>query len=110
MAISLEGFKDSTAVSAKTKIDGVEHKHNLMIDWNGLSADAMQRLAQRTIVHMFHTRMRANGVIPDGSVDVKATEYQLGVRVQKVTQTPEQMLAALSPEERAALIAKFIGG
>ena len=102
--LTVQNMKPQTSVAAKTKINDVPLRHNLTIDWEGIDADNLQKLAQRTIVHMFHTRMRANGAIPEGNVSLLATDFKLGVRAPKVQMTPEQLLAQLSPEQLTALL------
>ena len=106
----MNDMKLSTSVSASTKVNGVSHKSNVTIDWTCMTIDELQALAQRSIIIRKQNADRLAGVVPDSSYTLKATDYKLGVRVVKQAQTPEQMLAALSPEERAALIAKFISG
>lgn len=106
----MSAIKNETNVSAKTTIDKVSHHTNLTIDWNGVSEEQVQALAQRSIVIKWQNDNRTNGRVPETSEKIEALDYVLGVRRERVKQTPEQMLAALSPEERAALIAKFING
>lgn len=101
-------IKNETNVSAKTTIDKVSHHTNLTIDWTGVSEEQVQALAQRSIVIKWQNDNRTNGRVPETSESIAASDYVLGVRKERVKMTPEQMLNALSPEERAALIAKYI--
>lgn len=102
-------MKNETFVSASTKVSGVSHKSNVTIDWTGMTDDDLQALAQRSIIIRKQNADRLAGVVPEDSYVLKAVDYRIGVRTARpVNLTPEQMLAALSPEERAALIAKYI--
>lgn len=101
-------MKASTFVSAKCRIEKVDHKVALTINWEGIQPGELQELAQRTIVHKAMSTYRTNGTQPPGELTIKAGDYTLGTRHVKEKMTPEQMLASLSPEDRAALIAKFI--
>ena len=79
---------------------------NLTIDWSDMSPEDVQALAQQALIVKLQGKWRKDG-IPNGECTVKAADYKVGVRAPKTKQTLEQMLAALSPEERAALGAKF---
>lgn len=104
----MSSFEQQTHVSANTTIDKVKHACNLVIDWTGVSEKEMQALAQRSIVIKWQNDNRIEGRVPETREQISAKDYALGVRRQKEKETPEQMLARLSPEERAALIAKFL--
>lgn len=104
-------MKNETFVSASTKVNNIAHKSNVTIDWTGMTDDDLQALAQRSIIIRKQNADRLAGVVPETEYVLKAVDYRIGVRTARpVNLTPEQMLAALSPEERAALIAKFITG
>lgn len=104
-------MKNETFVSASTKVNNIAHKSNVTIDWTGMTDDDLQALAQRSIIIRKQNADRLAGVVPETEYVLKAVDYRIGVRTARpVNLTPEQMLAALSPEERAALIAKFING
>lgn len=81
---------------------------NLSINWEGVSPEEVQALAQQALVVKLQGKWRKDG-IPAGDFSVNASDYKIGVRAPRVKQTLEQMLAALSPAERAALVAKFAG-
>lgn len=101
-------MKLETFVSASTTVNKVKHKSNVTIDWTGMTVQDLQALAQRSIVIRKQNADRLAEVVPPTEYKIKATDFRIGVRTVKEKQTPEQMLAALSPEERAALIAKFL--
>lgn len=81
---------------------------NLTIDWADMSPEDIQALAQQALVVKLQGKWRKDG-IPAGDATVKAADYKIGVRAPRTKQTLDQMLDALSPAERAALIAKFAG-
>lgn len=102
-------MKLETQVSASTKVNKVSHKSNVTIDWSGMTDDDLQALAQRSIVIRKQNADRLAGIVPETNYILKAVDYRIGMRTARPGNlTPEQMLAALSPEDRAALIAKFI--
>lgn len=104
-------MKLETHVSASTKVNKVSYKSNVTIDWTGMTDDDLQALAQRSIIIRKQNADRLTGTMPEGEYTIKAVDYRIGVRTARpVNLTPEQMLEALSPEERAALIAKYING
>jgi len=101
-------MKLETQVSASTKVNKVSHKSNVTIDWTGMTDDDLQALAQRSIIIRKQNADRLAGVIPEERYVLKAADFKIGARVARVAQTPEQMLASLSEEDRAKLIAKFL--
>lgn len=103
-------MKSETFVTASTKVNNVSHKSNVTINWDGMTVDDLQALAQRAIVIRKQNADRTAGVVPEASYMIKATDYKIGVRIGKPQLSAEQMLAALSEEDRAALIAKFLTG
>lgn len=79
---------------------------NLTVDWSDMSAEDVQALAQQALVVKLQGKWRKDG-IPAGDLTVKAAEYKVGVRAPRTKQSIEQMVASLSAEERAILLAKF---
>lgn len=101
-------FEQTTHVSANTTINKVKHACNIEINWDGVSERDMQALAQRSIVIKWQNDNRIEGRVPDTREILNAKDFVLGKRRERTKMTPEQMLASLSPEERAALLAKFL--
>lgn len=97
-----------TKVETRTQAGQAPVETALTIDWTDMSAADVQALAQQALIVKLQGKWRKEG-IPNGECTVKAADYKVGVRAPKTKQTLEQMLAALSPEERAALVAKFAG-
>lgn len=84
-------------------------KTNLTIDWDGMSDADLKALAQQALIVKLQTSWRKNG-IPAGDHTVKAADHKVGVRAKREPASLEGMLQKLSPEERAALFAKYLEG
>jgi len=101
-------MKLETQVSAKTKVNGVDHKSNVTIDWTGMSVHDLQALAQRSIVIRKQNADRTAGVVPETQYTILATDYRIGARVQKPQKSVEQLLSELPQEELARLLEKYL--
>ena len=97
-----------TNTTIKTKADAKSEaiETNLTIDWEGMEPEDVQALAQQALIVKVQGDWRRNG-IPAGDFTVKAADHKVGVRRPATKQTLEQMLAKLSSEERAELLAKY---
>lgn len=84
-------------------------KTNLTIDWTDMSDADLKALAQQALIVKLQTSWRKNG-IPAGDFTVKAADHKVGVRTKREPASIEGMLQKLSPEERAALFAKYLEG
>lgn len=80
---------------------------NLSINWEGMSDDDMRQLAQQALVVKLQAQWRKNG-IPNGDLEIRATDYRPGTRATKTKPSIESMLGALTPEEKQALVAKLL--
>lgn len=79
---------------------------NLTINWEGMTEDDMRALAQQALIVKIQAGWRKNG-IPSGDVEVNAADYKPGTRQPRKPADLKALLAAMSPEERAALLAQF---
>lgn len=79
---------------------------NLTIDWEGMAEDDIRALAQQALVVKLQGQWRKDG-IPSGDHTVKAVEYKPGTRAARKPADLKTLLAAMSPEDRAALLAQF---
>ncbi len=98
--------KTTQEVATKAKAGEQAVTTNLTIDWTGMTQDDLQALAQQALIVKLQSSWRKNG-IPAGDFEIKAVDHKVGVRAPRTKLTPEQIIAALSPEERKALLAKF---
>ncbi len=102
---------DTKAKADVTNEDGTvtkfpARKTKVTIDWDGLSEDETRELAARTIVIKWQNKARLADAIPE-AIELKATDMRIGTRQPKVKLSVEDQFKALSPEDRAALIAKY---
>ena len=100
-------FKNtSTNVETRPQAGQQAVETMLTIDWSDMTAEDVQALAQQALIVKLQGKWRKEG-IPNGKCTVKAAEYKVGVRAPRTKQSIEQMVASLSAEERAILLAKF---
>lgn len=79
----------------------------LTINWEGMSIEDTRALAQQALIVKLQGGWRKNGIPTE--VTVNAADHKVGVRAPKGKPDLAAMLASLSAEERAALLAKFAG-
>jgi hypothetical protein len=79
---------------------------NLTINWEGMTEDDLRALAQQAMIVKLQGNWRKNG-IPAGDHEVNAVDYKVGVRAPRQPKDLAAMIQALSPEEKAALLAKL---
>lgn len=97
-------MKQETRCSARTTVDGEVFKSAVTIDWSGMTDDDLQALAQRSIIIRKQNGDRLAKIKPPASYTIKAVDFRAGVRVAQPAMTPEQALAALSPDQLLALL------
>ncbi len=76
----------------------------LTINWDGMSADDVQALAQQALVVKWQAQKRKSGTIPAAET-INATDYKVGSRAPK--KSLEETVASLPDDQKAALIAKL---
>ena len=81
---------------------------NLTVNWEGMTPDDIQALAQQALIVKLQGKWRKDG-IPNGDATVNAVDYKIGTRAPKGKPDLATMIAKLSPEEKAALLAKLAG-
>lgn len=101
-------MKQETHVTASTKINGVNHKSNVTIDWTGMTDDDVQALAQRSLIIRKQNADRTKGVIPEERYTIKAVDYRIGARTPSKPIDIRDLLAKLSPEEALALLSEVM--
>lgn len=97
-------LKIETRCDAKTTINGVKHVSHVTIDWTGMTVEEVQELAQRSLIIRKQNEDRTNGIVPETNYVLKAADYKLGIRRQRVEMTPEQAIAKLSDEQLLAIL------
>lgn len=100
-------LKMETFVTAKTKINSVDHKSNVTIDWTGMSLEDIQALAQRSIIIKKQNADRTSGSIPETSYTLKAVDFRLGVRAERKPASIDSMIGKMSQEELQELLTKI---
>lgn len=103
-------MNNATTVAVDTKADKNSESitTNLTIDWEGMTTLEIQELAQQALIVKLQSGWRKNG-IPNGDHTVKAVDHKVGTRAARGPVTAETLLAKLSPEEKAKLLAKLMG-
>ena len=94
-----------TTIETKPSKDGEAVTTNLTINWDGMTEEDTRALAQQALIVKLQSGWRKNG-IPAGDVTVNAVEYKVGVRAPRQPKDLAAMFAALSPEDKAAFLAK----
>lgn len=96
----------NTKVTTKPSAGGEKVETNLTINWEGMTDADVQALAQQALIVKLQGGWRKHG-IPTGDVTINATEYKVGTRAPKKPADIAAMFQALSPEEKAAFLAKY---
>lgn len=98
-----------TNIEVSTKADARAEATttNLTIDWEGMSPEDVRALAQQALVVKLQSGWRKNG-IPD-AVTVKAVEHKVGARQPRKAPDLLALVGSLTPEQKAALLAKLTG-
>jgi hypothetical protein len=95
-----------TEVDTKPSKDAESIKTNLTIVWDGMSEDDVRALAQQALVVKLQSGWRKNGV-PSGDFTVNASEFKVGSRAARKPADVFSLVATLTPEQKAALLAKL---
>lgn len=83
--------------------DAVETK--LTINWEGMSEEDTRALAQQALIVKLQGNWRKNGIPTEATVN--ASDYKVGTRAARQPKDLKSMIAALTPEQKAALIASL---
>lgn len=96
----------NTTVNTRADKDSDAVETNLTINWEGLTTEDIRAMAQQALIVKLQGAWRKNG-IPSGDATINAVDYKVGVRQARKPTDLASQIAALSDEERAALIAKL---
>ena len=99
---------NSTTATIKTRAaaGGTAVVTNATFNWEGMTPEDVQALAQAALVVKLQAGWR-KGTIPEGDITVNAAEFKVGTRAPKAPADIKTIVAKLSPEQRAALIAQL---
>jgi hypothetical protein len=101
-------MKTTTEVQTKPAAGEQAVITNLTINWDGMTEEDTRALAQQALIVKLQSGWRKNG-IPQGDTEVNAVDFRVGVRAPRQPKDLAAMIAALSPEDKAALLAKLQG-
>lgn len=99
-------MKTTTEVTTKPSAGAEGVTTNLTINWEGMSEDDVRALAQQALIVKVQGQWRKDG-IPAGDHTINAVDYKPGTRAARKPADLKTLLAAMSPEDRAALLAQF---
>ena len=95
----------NVVVSTKPSKDSVTSvKTSLNIDWDGCTVEDLKSWAVQALVVKLQGGWRKNGI--PATLSIRALDHKPGTRSAGLTK--EQLVAALSPEEKKALLAKLM--
>ena len=99
---------DKSATKFGTKENPQKVVCKLELDWSGITEDQLQYFAQRQVITDWKNTNRVANILPRENETIKVADYLPGKA--RVTQmTPEQALAAMTPEQlQAFLLSKGI--
>ena len=97
----------STNIQTKVNKDATAVTTALTINWDGVSQEDMQKMAQQALIVKLQGNLRRdeNGIPTE--LTVNASDYKVGTRVAKAKVDPLAAIMALPSDERAAFIAKL---
>lgn len=98
-----------TEHKARTKLDAraTEKTETLVtIDWSTISEEDLRKLAAKTVIIAAQAEWRSDGSIPE-AVTLNAHDYANPTRKPRGPVNVKALLAKMSPEERAELLAQY---
>lgn len=99
----------TTTHTVRTKLDAratTKTESAVTIDWSTISEDDLRKLASKTVIIAAQTEWRSAGEIPE-SVTLNAHDYANPTRKPRGPVDVKALLAKMSPEERAELLAQY---
>lgn len=101
--------ENNTQHTVRTKLDAraTEKKETAVtIDWSNISLEDTRKLAAKTIIIAAQSEWRSAGSVPD-SVTLDAHAYANPTRKPRGPVDVKALLAKMTPEERAELLASL---
>lgn len=99
----------TTTHTVRTKLDAratTKTESAITIDWSTVSDDDLRKLAAKTVIIAAQAEWRADGSIPQ-SATLNAHDYANPARKPRGPVDVKKLLANMSPEDRAALLAQY---
>lgn len=96
-------------ITVRTKLDAratSKTETAVTIDYSTISREDLEKLAAKTIVIAAQAEWRAAGVVPE-SATLNAHDYANPAKKPRGPVDVKKLLAAMSPEERAAVLAQY---
>lgn len=94
----------TTTISTRMKSDQAAIDTNLTIQWDGMTPEDIQALAQQALIVKLQGSFRKNGI--PATATIRAVDYKVGSRAARQPANLESLFAAMSAEEKAAFIEK----
>lgn len=98
-------------IIARTKLDAratTKTETAVTIDYSTISREDLEKLASKTVIIAAQAEWRAAGVIPT-EVTLNAHDYANPAKKPRGPVDVKKLLAAMSPEERAAALQPYLG-
>lgn len=99
----------TTTHTVRTKLDARatnKTESAVTIDWSKISEDDLRKLAAKTVIIAAQSEWRAEGAIPE-TVTLDAHAYANPTRKPRGPVDVKALLAKMTPEERAELLAQY---
>lgn len=95
----------NTEVTTRPAAGAEAVKTNLTLNWDGMTEDDLRALAQQALIVKLQGTWRKNGIPEEATVNV--VEHKVGTRAPRGPVNVAAAVAALSPEEKRALLEKL---
>lgn len=100
---------NATTHNVRTKLDARSKDKtvtNVTIDWETISIEDTRKLASKAVIIAAQSEWRSDGVIPE-SATLHAADYANPTRKPRGPVNVKALLAKMTPEERAELLASL---
>lgn len=97
-------------MKVRTKLNETDKNRvetDLSFDWENVTTEELQTLAGKSLAITWQGQCRKDGAIPAGEVTVRVRDLLDRERAPRGPVDVAKLLEKLSPEERAAILAKF---
>lgn len=77
----------------------------LTLNWEGMTLEDTRALAQQALIVKLQGNWRKNGIPTEATIN--AADYKVGTRAARQPKDLKSLIAAMSPAEKAALLASL---